>query len=248
MSYPFEALLAQRRDALVHERAVADVARLRDEHRADRDVQVAQLGVGLSFVREPVHERCARSDLEQQVWQLGVGQHRMLQRAQAQETVWLLERVELAKIDPSPGDREHRIVSTEAVLAAHVGGVELVSEVRDELLRSVGQIERASRLDFRDLPGMDRERRQRREPPQVAHVLDIASAPRSRVDHQPPHPRERQPVDPGCLRCELAQLAQPAERLNDTVGVTYLSLADARCLDQLSRRVDFAYGGVAVYG
>ena len=69
----FQSRFAQRGNALVDQRLVADVAGLRDEHGADADVQVREAGVGLVLVGEAVEEPCLGRDLQQQVGQVGVG-------------------------------------------------------------------------------------------------------------------------------------------------------------------------------
>jgi hypothetical protein len=87
------------------------------------------------------------------------------------------------------------------------------------LLNSSSRVDVVEHLVLGRLLAEGRERGQRREPPQLAHVLDVARASGPSVHHQRPHPCERDPLDAGRPGRERAQLTQPTERLDHPVGV-----------------------------
>ena len=69
-----QAGFTQRRVALIDEGSVADVAGLRDEYRAETDLEIVELGVGFVVVGERVQEPGLGRDLEHEVGQIG-GRH-----------------------------------------------------------------------------------------------------------------------------------------------------------------------------
>lgn len=70
----------------------------------------------------------------------------MLAIAQPHQAVGFRERVELGQVEPAVGDREHRMISAQALLGACVGRVHLAGELANEVIGVLGQAKRPAAL------------------------------------------------------------------------------------------------------
>jgi hypothetical protein len=120
---------------LVHERRVADVAGLRDEHGAQTGGQALEPGVGLLVVGERVDESGLGGDLQHEVGQVGCGQQRVHAVPQRDQRCWLGERVERVEVQPSGRELKDGVLSVQPFQRPVIREIEIGRELLDERTR-----------------------------------------------------------------------------------------------------------------